>query len=205
MNRLLYVLTVQVLSFLFLLSCSVKEQESEEEFHPEWAELNMGDKFDSLKYEDFRGMLGCDGTHDHLYRIPQCHHCYCPNDGYIQYKKLDYYDKPLSYVLEREGEPDYRRKDTLYYGYRKGFPMDNRGDVIFGIHYFYFADGIILMENPEFYRVSRILNRPKCIVQNLEWTNDERFLGIYCLETASDTIVIYGFQSIPNFYRTWIY
>lgn len=86
MNRLLYVLTVQVLSFLFLLSCSVKEQESEEEFHPEWAELNMGDKFDSLKYEDFRGMLGCDGTHDHLYRIPQCHHCYCPNDGYIQYK-----------------------------------------------------------------------------------------------------------------------
>lgn len=49
---------------------------------------------------------------------------------------------------------------------------------------------------------SRILDHPKCIVQNLEWTNDKRFLGIYCLETASDTIVIYGFLSIPNFYRT---
>ena len=182
---------------LILTSCRHVEQD----VHPEWKELNMGYKFDSLAYLESTGMEGCTEDHDPMARFPATmwHVCYCARCGYIPYNKLEYRNASYRQVREKEGLPFSFGIDTLYYGYRQ-----RRGEIWFGMGDFYGPENQ-LEECQEFYRVSKILNTPQSRVLHAFWFTDTTMLQMHFLISPEDTTAIHGFQSIREYYKYWQY
>ena len=187
-------ITIFIISLTTLLSCTKND------IHPEWKELNMGYKYDSIKYLENPGTdYQCNGNHEHTFSF-EWHQCFCPLYGYIPYIKLPYRNMSYNKVLSLKGEPMYCWVDTVYYGYRR-----NRwGDVVFGIKDFYDPEGYEIFECQEFYRVSKILNKARSVILTATWI-DDYYLTMSFLLTSHDTISIHGFQSIREYPSYWQY
>lgn len=185
-----------ILSFCFY-ACSSRDP------HPELKALNKGFLYDPLEYKVNPGTEGCvedcdTASHVGLYLW---HRCKCAKWGYCPYYRLKYKDNSLSQMLSIKGEPTYHYRDTSYYGYK----LDQFGNPYFCISDFYDPEYTEVEESQEFYRVSKLLNRPIDIVHTVVWIDQKTYLRMHFLEMAKDTLAFHGFQSLPDYELLWQY